>query len=118
MPSPGPPKNSRLATIPHFFEIKYCIVIKRAILFRSPSLGARATAGGESPTMADLSSNNTPETSQRSKKMGNRRLKSKKVEDQPKFRRELTPTGTLSIFIELERMASQACKAEEYAHSK
>ncbi len=40
---------------------------------RSPSLGARATAGGESPTLADLSSNNTPETSQRSKKLANRR---------------------------------------------
>jgi len=62
-------------------------------LFRSPSLGARATAGGESPTLADLSSNGTPDTSQRSKKLATRRQKIKKGEEQAKFRRELTPTG-------------------------
>jgi hypothetical protein len=62
-------------------------------------LGARATAGGESPTLADLSSNNTPETSQRSKKPATRRLKSKKVDDQSKYRRELTPTGERGVLV-------------------
>jgi len=60
---------------------------------RSPSTGERATAGGESPTMADLSSNNTPETSQRTKRPVTRRTKTKGSEDQSKYRRELTPTG-------------------------